>query len=133
MKNDYNLAWGSDVNQDERQLQDAIPASEADALAMHQESDLIAQVTGEIRIWVRELKVVKAEIKTLEERENFLKSQILERMGDAEMVVDEDGVEVVTYKSSTVKRFNQSRFKQDQPELISEYTDTFDVKRFVVK
>ena len=133
MKNEYNLAWGGDMNQDDRQLRELMPASEADFIGMSSPNDLVMTVTDEMKTWVRELKVIKSEMKTLEEREKFLKGQITSHMLDAQAVVDSDGVEVVTWKTSVVRRFNQSRFKQEQPELISEYTDTFDVKRFVIK
>lgn len=69
---------------------------------------------------VDHLKNVKAELKTLEAREEELKISIAGFMGDATTLVDH-GVELCTYKSQSRSGLDTKRLKKDHPAIAEAY------------
>ncbi len=83
---------------------------------------------------IREIKELEREIKCLEERKQWLKDRLaVKMMNHAYMVNPDDGEVIITWKTSTARRFNQARFKKENPKLLDEYMDEREYRTFLIK
>lgn len=91
--------------------------------------------TKVIEEYVEALKHLKAQIKDLEEKEEFAQAKLMAYMGDKAELVNVAGEILVTWKSAKAsKRFNAKRFEQENPKLYEQYKDeTAGSRRFLVK
>ena len=91
-------------------------------------------ITEDIRGYIKEIKEIDAEAKTLKSRKDYLRDKIASHMLNSAYLIDEDdGSTYVTWKKVTSIKFNQSRFKVEQPELLQEYMDAKESRLFLIK
>lgn len=72
----------------------------------------------------------KRMIEELEAMNEITKGEILEIMGDNEVMVE--GAAKASYKTINSNRFNSSKFKTDHPQMYAEYSTETSTKRFLV-
>lgn len=114
--------------------------------ALLNESDVIKQfpqhesgktliAKGETFQIITMLRDVKNRIKILDEKKAEYETQLKIALEDAEAFIDEDGVELVTYKSPKDSlSFDKDSFKKDNPDLYNKYLITKPgARRFLVK
>lgn len=81
-------------------------------------------LNDEIRHIIADLTIAQEHEKRLKKQIEHLKQKLYNAMKENEVIVDEDGCEVVTWKQSDdVKRFNHKRFEQDNPALYAMYVE----------
>ena len=81
----------------------------------------IAIASKEILSSLWELNHLKHQREMIEEKEEKLKTDIQQWMGDSAAVKDEEGKTLVTYKPYNKTSFDSSKFKEDHSELYSQY------------
>lgn len=103
------------------------PINVQDVLLIAPKSVLAKTVTADETLqaaW-EELGNIKANMKSEEARRDELESLIKMAIGDAEGMVSTDGKVLATWKSGKdTTRFNQTAFKEDEPELYAKYCET---------
>lgn len=75
----------------------------------------------------RENKRMQEELEALQDN---IKLEIINLMGDNEIVID--GADKVTYKVVQSSRFDSSKFKKSYPDLYNEYCIQSEYKRFSI-
>jgi putative phage-type endonuclease len=88
--------------------------------------DLAAQVA------LVELASIREEMKELSERKSMLEEKIKFSMQDSEIGLM-NGKTVVTWKESTMNRFDSTAFRKDQPALYNKYIKKQTCRRFLIK
>jgi predicted phage-related endonuclease len=78
------------------------------------------ELDSEIAQYVANLHNIKKELEVLGKREDFVKAQICNALGENEIGLV-DGAEVVTWKTSKRTSFDTKRFEQDHPALAEKY------------
>lgn len=114
------------------------PVTYADAVArfgkIKTEGSLIA--SGNAILDILQIKNVRDEIKKLEEREEYLKGNLITYLGESgDTLVNESGETLLTYKlTNGRKMFDAKAFERDQPNLYQRYLKTSEPsKRFLLK
>jgi putative phage-type endonuclease len=106
-------------------LKDIAPPlkTEADAIALYPES--VAKevmVCNDIHETVRQLRMVKAQIKDWESHEKALRDKVCAYMGDADMLVDAAHNPLVTWRSTKgSSKFDEKMFAREQEETYLKY------------
>lgn len=85
---------------------------------------------GDFERLCNEYRENKRMIEELEAMNEITKGEILEIMGDNEIMVE--GAARASYKTVNSSRFNSSKFKVDHPEMYAEYSTETSTKRFLV-
>lgn len=81
-------------------------------------------LSEEIKTIIYDLRAAQEYEKRLKKQIEHLKQKLYNAMKENEIVVDEDGCEIVTWKQSDdIKRFNHKRFEQDNPALYAMYVE----------
>lgn len=113
------------------------PAQNADDIIKQypQDSGKTVTAVSHIEQAIEELKSLKAQIKELENQKNKVEFIIKEYMGDAAVLVNEDGVPLATWKASKpTKRFDSKRFKAENPDIFEKYqVEIAGSRRFLLK
>ena len=78
----------------------------------------------------REYRENKRLIEELEAMQDAIKSDILDIMGDRDILVD--GADKVTYKAVESRRLDSARLKREDPGLYDKYSTVSSYKRFSV-
>lgn len=78
----------------------------------------------------KEYRENKRLIEELEAMQDAIKSNILDIMGDRDVVVD--GADKVTYKAVESRRLDSSRLKKEDPATYDKYSTVSSYKRFSV-
>ena len=78
----------------------------------------------------REYRENKRLIEELEALQDGIKSDILNIMGDRDILID--GADKVTYKAVESRRFDSSRLKKEDPGLYDKYSTVQSYRRFSV-
>ena len=78
----------------------------------------------------KEYRENKRLIEELEAMQDAIKSNILDIMGDRDVVVD--GADKVTYKEIGSRRLDSSRLKREDPATYDKYSTVSSYKRFSV-
>lgn len=78
----------------------------------------------------KEYRENKRLIEELEAMQDAIKSNILDIMGDRDVVVD--GADKVTYKEIESRRLDSSRLKREDPATYDKYSTVSSYKRFSV-
>lgn len=114
------------------------PVTYADAVArfgkIKTEGSLIA--SGNAILDILQIKNVRDDIKKLEEREEYLKGNLITYLGESgDTLVNESGETLLTYKlTNGRKMFDAKAFERDQPNLYQRYLKTSEPsKRFLLK
>ncbi len=74
---------------------------------------------------------LKKEIKALEKKKEASERNIKQMLEDKDIGILKGYV--IEYKRNTRKAFNQSRFKEDHPDIFQQYTDEKPMRRLVIK
>ena len=82
---------------------------------------------------VEKLKSLRDAIKLLKAEEAGLIGDIKDFIGDDDVLISSDGVELVTYKESTSYRLDTKLLKADHPEIYTECSFETTARRFLVK
>lgn len=90
------------------------------------------EATHEILHFHAELKEVKENIKQLEKREEFIKSQLQVYMQENE-ALQINGALLATWKNSNSSSFDVKTFKESHPELYNQFLRTQEIRRFLIK
>lgn len=90
-------------------------------------------INDSMREVVKEISMLREEIRILGEREKLLKNQVGKILGDKEFVCNEDGVEVLTYRKQLQTRLDSERIKKEWPDLYEEYSKTVEVRTLLIK
>ncbi|RDY21429.1 hypothetical protein [Criibacterium bergeronii] len=85
---------------------------------------------GDFERLCNEYRENKRMIEELEAMNEITKGEILEIMGDNEIMIQ--GAAKASYKVVNSCRFNSSKFKEDYPELYGQYSSETSIKRFIV-
>lgn len=85
---------------------------------------------GDFERLCNEYRENKRMIEELEAMNEITKGEILEIMGDNEIMVE--GAARASYKTVNSSRFNSSKFKVDYPEMYAEYSTETSARRFLV-
>jgi hypothetical protein len=95
----------------------------------------VIQSTEEAQRLISELKKTRKMLKDLKALEEKLIRKLVSEMKDHEVLVSEDGEELITYKfTADVNFFDSKRLLLDNPELYEAYLDKRPgSRRFVVK
>lgn len=114
------------------------PVTYADAVArfgkIKTEGSLIA--SGNAILDILQIKNVRDDIKKLEEREEYLKGNLITYLGESgDTLVNESGETLLTYKlTSGRKTFDSKAFEKDHPNLYQKYIRTSEPqRRFLLK
>lgn len=78
----------------------------------------------------REYRENKRLIEELEAMQDAIKSDILDIMGDKDVLID--GADKVTYKAIESRRLDSNRLKKEDPGLYDKYSTLTSYKRFSV-
>ena len=78
----------------------------------------------------REYRENKRLIEELEAMQDAIKSDILDIMGDKDVLID--GADKVTYKAIEYRRLDSNRLKKEDPGLYDKYSTLTSYKRFSV-
>lgn len=89
--------------------------------------------TEDIEIAWSELCAVRATVKHAEGRKEDLSLQIKAFMEDGEILIDQHGQTVATYRSHPHSHFDAKRFREAHPELSAAYTSEKVQRTFLVK
>jgi len=79
------------------------------------------------------LAEIKAKIKTLENEEEKIKMDVLQWMGDAEMLINDDGKPIATWKPQLRTSFDSKAFKSENPDLYKQFEKTTESRVFLLK
>ena len=81
------------------------------------------------------LKEIKQGIKSLEEQEDLLQTQIMSNMGEADTLVSVEGQALVTWKTAAgTKRFDSKLFQSTMPDIYNKFMyEAPGSRRFLVK
>lgn len=104
--------------------QEPEPINASDAVAMYPKhiQGKSVQADGETLAKYNELKVIKQQIKTLDERKVELENDLKFCIGDAEMLVTEEGSVISTFKASKDSRkFDEKLFAAEHPDEYEKY------------
>ncbi|MBN2640373.1 MAG: YqaJ viral recombinase family protein [Victivallales bacterium] len=82
---------------------------------------------------VESLKVVKDQLKGLEEQKENLEFEIKSFMADADTLVSPDGAKFATWKKSITNRLDTKKIKAELPEVAEQYTSQSVSRRFLLK
>lgn len=94
--------------------------------------DIPADGRGRIQSIVKDLGMVVAERKDLEEAEKVLKEQLLEEMLPYGLdYVENDSVEVRFMEPTTTSKINSKQLEIDHPEIYAEYVQVSEKKGFL--
>lgn len=77
---------------------------------------------------INKLKETRTTIKELEEKESIYKKQICESIADAEMIIDDEGSKLATWKNQEAARFDTTLFKKEHPDLYKEFCKTTETR-----
>jgi predicted phage-related endonuclease len=112
---------------------DGAPATTAAIAARYQQSEpeLVADLSA-YGPQLQKLWQLKDEIKVLETDQTALENGIKQVMGEAE-AGDVDGVRAVTWKTSSSKRIDTGRLRDERPEIAAEFTTESTIRRFLLK
>lgn len=113
------------------------PRSSAEIISLYGyvESPDSIGATKEIKSSVEQLIEVKAKIKEWQKKQKELENTVKLYMGNCSTLVDTEGKPLATWKlGKPSKRFDLSRFRDEQPELCDEYyNEEQSTRRFMVK
>lgn len=84
-------------------------------------------------VLLKEIKVCNSAIKEQEEKLKSLQGKIIERIKDAEEMIDQDGNPLVTFKSCLTNRFDTITFKKEYSDLYTQFLKQSQSRRFLVK
>ena len=123
------------------QVQNGIPpepVTYSDAVARFGKSSSVGAVIASAAaiLDVVNLRQVREEMKALEEREEFLKGNLITFIGESgDTIINESGEPLVTYKMSNGRKtFDGKAFQKDNPELYQKYLKTGEPsRRFLIK
>ena len=79
------------------------------------------------------LAEIKAEIKTLEQEEEKIKMDVLQWMGDSELLINDDGKPIATWKPQLRTSFDSKAFKAENPDLYKQFEKTTESRVFLLK
>ncbi|MFW9927756.1 MAG: hypothetical protein ACFFD1_00005, partial [Candidatus Thorarchaeota archaeon] len=82
----------------------------------------IIQANHDIIINCESLAKVKSTIKKLQEDEKFLQAKILKYMKNNEILEDDNGQKIATWKNVKPRILNQKLLKEEHPDLYEAYT-----------
>lgn len=100
-----NVKWSYETISD--RYQDVTPAVEV-------------ELDPSVKDLVEQLKHVKSELSSYKELEDNLKAELCEKIGNAE-IAKINGVVVATWKGKSIKRFDQKRFVDENPDIAAKY------------
>lgn len=91
--------------------------------------------TAQVQQAVRNLAIVKENLKKLEEQESTLRDAIVSYIGQNDTLIDVDGSVLATFKSAKPsKKFDSDTFKKEMPEVYERYSKVVDgSRRFLIK
>lgn len=96
-------------------------------------SKLVTPINDEIKEWVKEIKDIDSELKALNARRNLLRDKIAAVMLNSPSIVNNDGVEVVTWKTVEKYRVNEKRLCELYPDAYEQSLDYRPYRQFIVK
>ena len=85
---------------------------------------------SKLNMLCKEYRENKRMMEELEALQDNIKLEIINLMGDNEIVID--GADKVTYKVVQSSRFDSSKFKKSYPDLYNEYCIQSEYKRFSI-
>ena len=92
----------------------------------------VVKATAELAEAVHRIKKLREVAKVHAEEEERLLNLIKAEMKDA-AVLEYDGQPLCSWKTQTAKRFNQTKFKQLQPELFAQYVHASESRVFRIR
>lgn len=90
----------------------------------HKSHTLAVYATPEIEKIVQRARKTGIVKRRLDQQEKELKLQIAKFMQDGDMLFDQDGVGILTYKTQLANRIDVTRLRAEQPRLADQYTTT---------
>ena len=85
---------------------------------------------SKLNMLCKEYRENKRMMEELEALQDNIKLEIINIMGDNEIIID--GADKVTYKVVQSSRFDSSKFKKSYPDLYNEYCIQSEYKRFSI-
>lgn len=77
------------------------------------------------------LQAAEAAIRQWEAVKAAARAEIEDALGDNELGVDAEGNELVSWKFTKANRLNQGKLKAAHPDLVAEFTELTESRRFV--
>lgn len=95
---------------------------------------IIIASDDDVEIRLYQMQDIKKEMKLLKAKEDLLKQEVIDGyFYRFESYRTKDGLELATYKSYKSERFQQTIFKDSQPELYKQYSQTKTIFDFRLK
>jgi predicted phage-related endonuclease len=111
-----------------------MPSSTKEAADFYDaDNDKIIDATEEIEDKIYMLERIKTELSELKNKEASTKTDIANFMGDATTIQDSNGFQLITFKESTTKRFDTTKFKAIHKDLYNSFTNDTTSRRMLVK
>lgn len=82
---------------------------------------------------IEETRLLKMQIKAMEEKYKKLTDDIKNAIGEKEELVNQDGLVVATYKKTQVRRFDSKKLKADCEDIYNEYIVTSEQRTLLIK
>lgn len=111
-----------------------IPQSKAEVMKMFgdETSEIPKRCLNVHLDLIKELRQIKEDMRPLEARKNYIENQLAVYMMDSEMLVDEQGTEIASWRFDAGRRFSQSKFREENELLYNKYC-TEKTRRFLIK
>lgn len=90
-------------------------------------------VNDNLREYMRELREVRDNIKKLTETQKEIMYMISHEMKDNEIVMDQDGLVLATYKKSFRSNFDTTAFKEQLPATYQKFVKQVETRTFLFK
>lgn len=82
---------------------------------------------------ISELKVINSEIKMLQDQKTAIEQEIKDFLQEDDTLIDNDGVCLATYKSSSRSTFDTTVFKKRHPEVYEQFLRTTSYRSLLIK
>lgn len=89
--------------------------------------------TTQIKEWLRTFKEIKESMKTMQADEENLKTLILGEMQFNELITDEFGNKLASWKTQEMNKLDIDLFKKEHPDLYKQYLRPVSFRKFFVR
>lgn len=89
---------------------------------MKDDAQSYLQIDHKTHILLKSIKLIKNEISVLKKKEEMYKKELLKKIGEHEELIDDCGEVVATYRrTKPVTKFDNQRFKNENPDIYEKY------------